>query len=81
MIVKIKKLFSVFTAAILAVVTLCNGQAVFATSAGAKETADSIIEFSLHQSGAGSLQEWVDTVFDRWRRYNFGVVYCRTSAI
>ena len=27
-----------------------------------KETADSIIEFSLHQSGAGSLQEWVDTV-------------------
>ena len=62
MIVKIKKLFSVFTAAILAVVTLCNGQAVFATSAGAKETADSIIEFSLHQSGAGSLQEWVDTV-------------------
>lgn len=62
MIVKIKKLFSVFTAAILAAVTLCNGQAVFATSAGAKETADSIIEFSLHQSGAGSLQEWVDTV-------------------
>ena len=62
MIVKIKKLFSVFTAAILAAVTLCTGQAVFATSAGAKETADSIIEFSLHQSGAGSLQEWVDTV-------------------
>ena len=62
MIVKIKKLFSVFTAAILAAVTLCNGQAVFATSSGAKETADSIIEFSLHQSGAGSLQEWVDTV-------------------
>ncbi len=68
MIIKVKKFCGVLIASLLAAAALHTGQAVAALPDSARETADNItetvdniIDFSLRQSGAKSVQEWVDT--------------------
>ena len=61
MIFRIKKIFSILISIAISISALCTGRSVFALSDSAKETVEDIIAFSLRQSGAGSVQEWVDT--------------------
>ena len=61
MIFRIKKIFSILVSIAISISALCTGRSIFALSDSAKETVEDIISFSLIQSGAGSVQEWVDT--------------------